>query len=308
MERIEDRPGLAGDGGALARLVLTDEAVERVQAHPRFVEAALAALAAWAPRPDEQSLASKVRDLAQWMCAVWAVQLHCSPHGLTHASLTRWLAPLGVASRTRVHGILIYLRFAGLIRPVPPVDGRSKAYEPTPELMELFRERYGVELEICARVLPGAATALAQWDRPGVVEATVAAHGRIFGSALEARTAGPSLDVISNRNSGLVILGQLVLQACADGAFPPVGPVRPNISQIARQARVSRPQVHSVLKAGEQGGFLEVLDDGRIAFSPLLVVHLSAMLAATFLGMEWAARSACATAPDALGAHPSPSS
>jgi hypothetical protein len=292
---MEDWREAAGDGGALARAVLTDAAIERVKGHPDFAAAALATMATWAPQPgDARSLAGKLRDLAQWMCAVWAVQLHGSPEGLTHASLSRWLAPLGVTTRTRVHGILIYMRFAGLIRPVAGDDGRSKAYEPTPELLEFFRLRYRTELEICSRVLPEAAEALAFWDRPGFAETTVAAHGRIFGSALEARSPGPSLNIISDRNGGMVILGQLVLQACVDGVFPPTAPVTANISEIARQARVSRPQVHSVLKAGERGGFLELLEGGRVAFTPLLVDHLTGMLAATFLGMAWAAQSACA--------------
>ncbi|RYF93430.1 MAG: hypothetical protein EON95_09000 [Caulobacteraceae bacterium] len=299
MGAIEDRRRAAAeatrDGGALARSILTDEAVARVMGHPEFPGAALAAMAAWAPQPGEaNALAVKVRDLAQWMCAVWALQLHASPEGLTHASLTRWLAPLGVTTKTRAHRILIYLRFTGLIRPADSADGRSKAYQPTAQLLDLFRSRYRRDLEICARVLPAAEAALARWDSPAVMEATVAAHGRIFGSALEARTPGPSLDVISDRNGGMTILGQLMLQACADGVFPPTGPLAPNISEIARRAGVSRPQVHSVLRAGQKGGLFQPLEDGRLAFTPLLIEHLAGMLAAAFLGLAWASETACA--------------
>ncbi|MDB5470407.1 MAG: uncharacterized protein JWR84_1967 [Caulobacter sp.] len=299
---MEDRQaltaGAVGDGGALARAVLTDEAVARVRNHPEFSGAALATMASWAPQPGEaSSLAVKVRDLAQWMCAVWALQLHASPDGLTHASLSRWLAPLGVTTRTRVHGILMYLRFAGLVRPLTGGDARSKAYEPTPALLDLFRVRYRRDLEICARVLPAAGAALARWESPGVMEATVAGHGWIFGSALEARPPGPTLDIISDRNGGMTILGQLMLQACPDGVFPPAGPGVHNISELARRAGVSRPQVHSVLKAGQKGGFLTVLEDGGVGFTPLLIDHLAGMQAAAFLGLAWASETACAAIP-----------
>jgi len=286
----------AGDGGALARAVLTEAALEAVRAHPAFPQASLAVMIAWAPHSDDdRALARVVRDLGQYICAVWAMQLYVSPGGLTHASLSRLLAPLGVATRTRVHAILAYLRFSGLIRPTAEqADGRSKTFEPTPALRRLFKARFRRELETCRWMGPQVAAALDRWEEPGVFEAVVAAHGRLFGSALEGRDPSqPNLDVFSNRNAGLTILGQVMRQACPDGRFPPKGPVRLSIAEIAREAGVSRAHAHNVLKAGRAAGMLDMTEDGLASFPPLLVEHLTNLLAASFVNLAWAAQEAC---------------
>lgn len=299
-----NRPGVgAGDGGALARQLLSDDALAAVLAHPDFPTTALEVMAAWAPHTDDdRALAGLVRDLGQYMCAIWAVQLDASPEGLTHSSLSRLLAPFGMVNKTRVHAILTYLRFTRLIRPKASLDGRQKAYEPTPTLLRLFKARLERELRICCKLSPAAGAALARWDEPGVVEATLSAHGRLFGSALERRfaegDAGDSLDVFSNRSGGLTVIGQLVLQACPDGRFPPKGPVLPNASEIARRAGVSRPQARSILKAGQQAGFLLALPDGSIAFPDKFEVHMGGLLAAQFISLAWASGEGAAAMGD----------
>jgi hypothetical protein len=285
----------AAEMGALANRVLSETAVAKAAALPGFGETALEALAAWAPHTDDdRALAHVVRDLGQYMCAVWAVQLHATPGGLTHASLSRLMAPFGVTTRTRIHAILTYLRFSGLIRPTASRDGREKAFEPTPTLVRLLKARFGRDLMICSRLFPVAGEALARWDEPGMFEAVVGGHGWLFGSALSRRLGdrSESLDVFSGRNGGLTVLGQLVLQACPDGRFPPKGPATPNISEIARRAGVSRPQARSLLKAGEKAGFLIWRPDGTMEFPDKLAAHLGGLLAGNFLGLAWAAEQA----------------
>lgn len=290
-------PATAEGVGALAERVLSEAALARTATLPGFAETAIEALAAWAPHTDDdRALAHVVRDLGQYMCAVWAVQLHATPGGLTHASLSRLMAPFGVTTRTRIHAILAYLRFSRLIRPTDSLDGREKAYEPTPTLARLLKARFGRDLMICGRLYPVANAALERWDEPGMFEAVVGGHGRLFGSSLARRLGdrSDSLDVFSSRNGGLTVLGQLVLQACPDGQFPPKGPVAPNISEIARRAGVSRPQARSLLKAGDKAGFLVWRPDGTMAFPDKLAAHLGGLLAGQFLGLAWAAEQALA--------------
>jgi hypothetical protein len=229
------------------------------------------------------------------MAGVWAIQLQQSPGGLTHSSLSEIVAPMGMGSRTRVHAMLAYLQFIGLIRSAPKSgDGRLRHYEPTPGLTTLFRARFRRELTIQAELVPEMTQTLARWDEPGVFEGFVSAHGRFMSASFSTYDPEASnLDVFSHRNAGLIILGQLVTAAHRPGdPFPPPGPVSLNISEIARLSGVSRAHVRGVLKAGEAKGFLISRPDGITAFSPELRHNIEHLMAGYTLSLGWCAREA----------------
>lgn len=281
--------------------VLSQPELDRIQGHPRFGELSLRALDGWGPHAeDSQSMTRTLRDIGHYMAAVWAIQLHQSPGGLTHASLSEIVAPMGMGSRTRVHAMLAYLQFIGLIRPAPKSgDGRLRHYEPTAGLTTLFRARFRRELTILTDLDPEMTQILARWDEPGVFEGLVSAHGRFMNASFMTYDPEASnLDVFSHRNAGLIILGQLMAAAHRPGdPFPPPGPIALNISELARKSGVSRAHVRGVLKAGETKGFLVSRPDGVTAFSPELLHNIEHLMASYALSMGWCAREAIRSDP-----------
>ncbi|MDO9337714.1 MAG: hypothetical protein Q7T61_15060 [Caulobacter sp.] len=281
--------------------VLSQPELDRVQGLANFGEVSLRAMDGWAPHAeDSQSMTRTLRDIGHYMAGVWAIQLNQTPGGLTHASLSEIVGPMGMGSRTRVHAMLVYLQFVGLIRPAPKGgDGRLRHYEPTTGLITLFRARFRRELTIIADLMPDLTQTLARWNEPGVFERFISAHGRFMSAGFMTYDPKASnLDVFSHRNGGLIILGQVITVAhSANSPFPPTGPTVVNLSEIARRSGVSRAQARGVLKAGESKGFLIPLPDGSTGFSPELRHNIEHLMAAYTLSLGWCAREAIRVRP-----------
>lgn len=275
----------------LAQTVLSDAARAKIIAHPAFPQTALALMVGWAPRADEpRGLTRLVRDMGQFVCALWAIEMHSAGEGLTHASLTRRLQALGVASGARVHAILVYLRFCGLIEPAPARDGRLKAFRPTAGLMEMMRQRFGRELAAAIPVAPQLARVIDRWNEPSVADAVLIAHGRLLASSLAIRDRGQTnLDVFSNRNGGVTILGQMLRAACPDGRLPPSGTAKLSLSELARGAGESRSHVRSILAAAQAAGLIATDADGATRFSEELIFQVEVLTSAYFAGLIWCA-------------------
>jgi hypothetical protein len=190
---------------ALIMAMLSQPELDRIQGMANFGEVSLRAMDGWAPHAeDSQSMTRTLRDIGHYMAGVWAIQLHQSPGGLTHASLSEMVAPMGMGSRTRVHAMLAYLQFIGLIRAAPRGgDGRLRHYEPTLGLTTLFRARFGRELTIIADLVPELSQVLGRWDEPGVFERFISAHGQFMRAGfMTYDPAANNLDVFSHRNAG----------------------------------------------------------------------------------------------------------
>ena len=283
----------AGQMAALVFDVLAQDRLDAMIAHSRFGEVSLILLDNWGPQAeDDASMTRTLRDVGHYMAGMWALALHGSQEGLSHASLSALVEPLGFGSRTRVHAMLVYLQVIGLIRPMAAQgDGRVKRYAPTPALEALFRARFRRELGFCAPLLPETATVLARWDEPGVFEAFMGATGRFMaGSFLAYDRKAPNLDGISQRNSGLVVMGQLVVMA--GGGFPPTGPAEINLSELAKRSGVSRQHARNILKVGEQASFWNNGPDGRLAFSRSFDLQISVLMASYVLHLGWCGRQA----------------
>ena len=281
--------------------VLSQPELDRIQGLPNFGSVSLRAMDGWAPHAeDSQSMTRTLRDVGHYMAGVWAIQLHQTPGGLTHASLSEMVAPLGMGSRTRVHAMLAYLQFIGLIRASPRAgDGRLRHYEPTVGLVTLFRARFRRELTIIAELVPELTEILARWEEPGVFERFMSAHGQFMAAGyLTYDPDASNLDVFSHRNAGLIILGQVTNAAHRPGdPFPPPGPVILNISEIARRSGVSRAHVRGVLKAGEAKGFFLPLPGGATGFPFQLRHNMEHLMAAYTLSLGWCAREAIRNHP-----------
>lgn len=285
----------AADLAALASDVLSGAKVDAMMAQDDFAAVSLSLLDNWGPHAeDDASMTRTLRDVGHYVAGIWALGLHGSPDGLSHASLSQLVEPLGFGSRARVHAMLVYLQFIGLIRPLATQgDGRYRRYAPTAALEALFRSRFRRELALSAPLIPEAAAALARWEEPGVFENFMAATARLMaGSFMIFDREAPSLDVVSQRNAGLVVLGQLV--SLADAGFPPKA-AEVNLSELAKRSGVSRQQARNVLKVGEGAGFWRTEAGGRLVFSGLFDFQLRVLMASYILHLGWCAGQAAAT-------------
>jgi len=285
----------AGDLAALVFDVLAQDSLDAMIAHPDFGAVSLVLMDNWGPHAeDDASMTRTLRDVGHYMAGIWALALHGTLEGLSHASLSRLVEPLGFGSRTRVHAMLVYLQVIGLVRPTAAQgDGRLKRYAPTPALEALFRARFHRELGFCAPLVPEVEAVLARWHEPGVFEAFMGATGRFMaGSFLAYDRKAPNLDGISQRNAGLTVLGQLLVTAGA--GFPPVGPVEINLSELAKRSGVSRQHARNILKVGEQAKFWRTQADGRLVFSEAFDLQIRVLMASYVLHLAWCARDALA--------------
>ncbi len=291
----------ASEMAALVLAVLDQDRLDGMIQEARFGDVSLALLDNWAPHAeDDASMTRTLRDVGHYMAGIWALGLHGSSEGFNHASLSRLVEPLGLGSRSRVHAMLVYLQVIGLIRPIPAQgDGRIKRYAPTPALEALFRARWRRELRLCLPLLSGAQAVLDRWDEPGVFEAFMAATGRFMaGSFLAYDRKAPNLDGISERNAGLVVLGQLV--SMAGGDFPPTGPAVINLSELAKRSGVSRQHARNVLKVGEKAGFWRTGSDGRLSFTQTFDLQIRVLMASYILHLGWCGDQALAAVDASL--------
>ncbi len=277
----------------LARSVMTQPAIDAVLAHPRFAEAARRTVHGWAPRPgDDLSKSRALQDVGLFAAGLWCMQLDASPAGLTHSSLTAAITTWGLASRGRVGPMLAYLRFRNMIQLAPSSDRRITRYTPTVHLRTQFGIFFERELHGAAPIFPEAEALLARWGEPGLLSRMVTAYSTILLASQQMREPddGPNLDVFSHRRAGLIILGQILTAADDGSEFPPAGPVRLVLSDLARRSAASRGQVQAVLREGEKAGFLLRDEDGLTVLSDDLRRHVSDFLPMYWMALAWAAR------------------
>ncbi|RYF94067.1 MAG: hypothetical protein EON95_06670 [Caulobacteraceae bacterium] len=275
--------------------VIRQENLERLRRHPAFEATARRTMAAWVPPAgDLKALGRTLRDIATFMAALWAMQLTAETGAMTRTGLARIMADWGVASQSRVGALLVYLKLVGLIERGPPLgDDRTKAYRPTAQLRRLFHDRFRRELTNCLPIMPEVGAVLARWDEPLVFDGFMAANGRFMLATQQSLTGAPdNLSLFSHRKSGISILSQMLLAADTGGAFPPAGPVRLNISDLARTCSASRQQVLAILRVGTEAGFMREDDEGLVHFSPELRHHVSAMLRMYWVSMAWSGQEA----------------
>ncbi len=274
--------------------VIRQENLERLLRHPAFEATTRQTMAAWVPPAgDLKALGQTLRDIATFMAAIWAMQLTAETGSVTRTGLERIMADWGAASQGRVGALIVYLKLVGLIEPGPRTDDRTKAYLPTARLRRLFHERFRRELTNCQPIMPEVAAVLARWDEPLVFDGFMAAYGRFMLATQQSLAGAPdNLSLFSHRKSGIPILSQMLLAADTGEVFPPVGPVRLNISELARTCSASRQQVRVILRVGIEAGFMREDADGLIHFSPDLLHHVSAMVRMYWVSMAWSGQEA----------------
>lgn len=274
--------------------LMAEPSVNAMRERPGFTDVARTIALGWrAPEAGpERVFAMAMRDLGRFMSCLLAVYLHHSG-GLTQVRLATLLDAMELAGAGRARALLLYMQFIGYVKPGPAArDTRLKPYVPTPEMVSGFGGRIRRELAISAAISGPQAALSARFDQPGVAERYFGAMGDIWIGYMQARKArlpGPSLELISERYAGMMMLAELLAGAEPDDVFPPRGPMRFTFAGVARACEVSRTQVRVAYRKAEAAGFLELAGEGVALPTPRLREHLELMIAGQIIGAEWVA-------------------
>jgi len=243
---------------------------------------------------------ASLQDLTRWVAAEKAIVLAAQPEGLTAATLARLMRRLKLASRGRARATLAYLQFLRLIEPVRGSEaGSEQRYQPTAALEAYINRCFRRDLEALAPIEPLAGQVLDQWDAPGVFERFMAAGEALTLAAVYYKPEQAlSLDVFTQRNAGVVLVGQILLTDDPGDVFPPRGPIRLNVLDLARRSGAPRHQVNHLVKLGRQAGFLVPQPDGTTAFGLDFPDRVARMVAMYWRCLAW--RAAAALTP---GSH-----
>lgn len=271
--------------------LMGDDRVLAMRRAPGFGEASRKIVKSWlAPdAPEDKAAAHFLRDLGRYIGATWALYLHATPGGLTAGRLADLLAWTRVASPGRARSILLYLQFIGYIAPAKkPGDSRVKLYAPTQRLKDAFRNRLNREFTAMSHMHPSFAEIGSLITEDDAFNLYMQQMGEAFLAYLRLREEdGPSLEMFSQRYSGMMLLGELLAAAAPDDVFPPVGPLRYTVAELGRRCGISRTQVRNILRDAERAGFLQLAEEGIAMPTTLLGDHLEMAHAGQVMGCIW---------------------
>lgn len=271
------------------------EGYEPYLRHPACGAQARATLNNWLFIPKNGSaLQGSIRDIAHWVAAEKTMVLAAQPEGLTAATMARLLRKLKLASRGRARATLIYLQYLRLIEPIPELGpAGERRYRPTEALQAFMTGRFRRDLEEMAPVEPLAGQVLARWQEPGLFERFMGAGEALTLAAIHHKPdATISLEVLAQRNAGMTLIGQILLTDDPGGVWPPRGPVRLNVTDLARRSGAPRRQVNHLIKLARQEGFLIPQPDGTMVFGHDFPDRVARLVAMYWRSLAWRASEA----------------
>ena len=241
---------------------LSPEAVATLRGDPRFPAAMRhAANSAVELYRGDRFLNALMSDRARLVFTHAALYLHyggsqSAERGLTVGAMKDLCVELGLCSRGRCEAMLALMRAAGLFVAVPSPDRRRRPLEPTEKLFALHRERWETQFDAMRDVVPAAASYRAALGDPGFVRAFIVALGWRFVAGLRILGQSPGIELLAERNAGMIILFALALAGPEQGPFPPHSPVPLSINALATKFSVSRKHVLTLLRDAETNDLL----------------------------------------------------
>lgn len=276
---------------AAAPHLFAPDVVASLQAHPAFQEYLRRSTAVWpGEAADDAILIEGLRDARHWMTGNAAIHLVTSPGGLTATRLGALLQRLGLPA-ARAPATIALMRFLSLLEPTPQAgDSRVRAYQPTPQMAAAYIERIRRELAAAALVDPEAAVMLERFGDPAFALSFVGRAAEIGLAMIGThRITGDSLNAISMRIAGTMLLGRLIGLADREGgSFPPVGRVSFSVATMAKACGVSRTQIRRILQAGAEAGHFVLHGEGQVELTQRLAEHVALLGVAKLIGFAWA--------------------
>lgn len=243
-----------------------------------------------------------LKDVSRFVLGVVALYLDATG-GLTHRRLRELSGQTGLISTGAATGLLLRLRLIGYVAPAETLpNGAIRLYRPTPAMIAAFRERLRIELEACVLIDPRISPVVERLDEPEVFPHLMAAMGAdSINAARHPRPDAISIDRLSMRSAGMLIMFQLMQDADRGASFPPSGEAQVSVSGLARRYEVSRSHVLTVLRDAEDMGLITRLGEGRWRLEPALAEVFKTFYAVLYLGMIKGARATQAAMAGARG-------
>ena len=260
------------------------EARTAALAHPRFEEACrLLVTKGFARYWSDPVFARANKDISRYFFAYFAVYLDARGE-LTLTTIRDFVSELGFASPGRAAAILFRLRTIGYIeRDKEQKDRRVRRYVPTEALKSMLRRIIRDELSALALMEPEAELAAARLDEPDYFKAYALRAGQ--GLAGIARMEDPGeTKHFTARDSGTMVLLDIAMSGEPGDVYPPRGPVRMSVTELARKYEVSRSHVLKMLRDAEKADLLTRNPDERTGVlsetlrEALIGLHLSQLI------------------------------
>ncbi|MGZ6039269.1 MAG: hypothetical protein ACXWKR_11400 [Phenylobacterium sp.] len=268
---------IAEDGADL----LSDAAVSRLRAHPRFREAAEAHAAHVLAEFESQDHHDRwlLKDLGRASLWLGALILDAAPGGLTVSGLAA--ASRNVCSRGRVLAFVLYAldngRFSLAPGPEPWVRRRLTL---TPTFIETTRRRVVSQLQTAAIVAPEVEAALLRLSSDAAVQQASVSVGLLLAMRpdLNRNQGGPLRQIFIARDGGMRMLQHLLLgQPKARSRLLEAAPL--SRAALSRRYGVSRTHVNRLLADAEAAGALHLEGHDRVVFSPAFSDEVEAYMA-----------------------------
>jgi hypothetical protein len=296
------------DGGDLAEAdetdPLSDAAVRRLRAHPRFHEAVQVLAAVNLAEYEAQDPATRwlTSDLGRAALYVGALMWDASPMGLSVANLAAGAAATGAASRGRVLAFVQYAHQAGrIVVPPGPEPWVRRRLTLAPSFMTPLQDLVKGGLRAAALLDPEIAESLRRLSQQASLERIVRGGAQlIFDRPLLLQNpGGPFREIFVGRDGGMRVLQHLLSsQPAGRGLLEAAEFSR---SELSRRYGVSRTHINRILADAQAAGALTLLSPDRVAFSPAFSDEVEAYFASMLLCLTVVLQPIKDTATDATG-------
>jgi hypothetical protein len=280
---------------------LSAAAIAELRANPRFPDAIRAlATGMLSLFRGNRLLNLLVNDRGRMLIGWLALYLHegGAPDGRGSGfgvgQLKALCAAAGLASPGRTAAMLALMRMSGHIASASaPEDRRRHILVPTEKLRAQHRERWDKFVAALREVRPEAAAAFAL-DDPEFVAAFVRTTSDHWLRGFRLLEIAPEMELIIERNAGLMILFSVLLAGKRDDTMPPRRPVPFSISAVANRFGVSRAHVRMLLRDAETEGLIRREGPGgsHVLILPSLAEAIEIFFAAAFLFLALCAHEA----------------
>jgi hypothetical protein len=288
--------------------LLSDAAVARMRAHPRFREAvdAFAGQVLHEYEAQEEATRWLLKDLGRASLYVGCALLEGAPGGLTVTALAGAATALEICSRGRVLAFVHYALDTGRLTLAPgPERWVRRRMTLTPAFVEPLRRRLRGALASTALVAPEVAAALPKLQSDETVRQANAAAALLLQTRpeLNRNTGGPLRQIFIARDGGMRVLQHLMSRQ-APHRERLMLTAQLSRAELSRRFGVSRTHINRLLAAAEAAGAL-TLSGEAVTFSPAFSDEVEAYYAGQFQVMRTIAQilmsAPPATAASSLG-------
>ena len=299
------------DGGGLSRwdsemgYEISTKAIAEVCGDPHFSDACRASITrALAYIKVDPVQHSNFRDIGRMVLGTLALYLHASG-GLTHRRLGALSSGGGILSAGRATAILLRLRAIGYVKATAKrINGSARLYVPTAKMIAAFRTRVGIELAGIALMEPRMNDFIALFESDDVLFRFYRLTGeRLLDAQQRRHPALADFESIIARDAGMLTFFALFEAADTGGDFPPAGPLKISLADLARRFSVSRTHMLRLLRDAEKFGYVtrdaagnyngittRLRDDFRLYYG-IILITLTAMASGVTRELDASRRS-----------------